>query len=161
MMIAGRVVEPGWPVRIGLLVLPLLALAAFVAVTRPPEPKRNVVATLGGRAFDLVVADTPQLRARGLQGFPEPARAAGMLFVYDRPQEVTVAIKTLPYRIDVAFIDARMRVVRTVSMQPEPFGIQRATSGVPVLYVVEARAGTLIADDVSVGTRFATAGEFE
>ncbi|HEY3318308.1 MAG TPA: DUF192 domain-containing protein [Coriobacteriia bacterium] len=152
-MIAGRA-EPGWRVRIGFFAVPLAAFALYAAATRAPEPGHRVIASFGGRTFDLAVADTGKLRERGLQGHPEPGRGHGMLFVFDEPQQVTIAMKTVPYRIDVAFIDSSLRVVRTVAMQPEPLGIQRAVSGVPVRYVVEARAGTVLSDELTVGSRF-------
>jgi uncharacterized membrane protein (UPF0127 family) len=150
---------PSWPVRIVLLALPVVAAALLVGLRNPPPPaERRVLAAFDGRVYDLAVADTESTRLRGLQNHAEPQRAHGMLFVFDKPQEVTMAMKQLGYPIDVAFVGPSLRVVRTVSLQPQPMGIQLAPSGVPVRFVVELRAGSLIGDRVTVGSAFALMG---
>lgn len=43
---------------------------------------------IGNKEYDVKVANTQEEKAKGLQGVKELKANEGMLFIYDKPQEV-------------------------------------------------------------------------
>jgi len=97
---------------------------------------------VAGRAWDVAVADTPHLRARGLQGVSDLGLLDGMLFVFPEVSESAFTMRGTEMAIDVAFFSADGGLVGVVEMVPcseEPCPSYRAPG--PYRYALEAEAG--------------------
>ena len=94
------------------------------------------------RTFAVVlVCDTAESRARGLQGFRPLAPGEAALFVLDPPQRATFWMGTVAYPIAIFFVDPSGTVVRAYP-RCEPGSREVFPSGVPVKWVIETAAGS-------------------
>ncbi|HWR71562.1 MAG TPA: SLC13 family permease [Nitrospirota bacterium] len=99
-------------------------------------------AAKSGRTFRVVlVCDTVQKRVQGLQGFRRLRREEAALFVLDKPEPATFWMGKVEYAIDIVFVDAEGKVVRIFSDR-RPGSRELFSSGVPVKWVIETRAGS-------------------
>ncbi|MEZ5774581.1 MAG: DUF192 domain-containing protein [Hyphomicrobiaceae bacterium] len=87
------------------------------------------------------IAANDKERALGLMYRTELAADAGMLFVYDGPQEIHMWMRNTYIPLDMVFIGADQRVHRIAS-DAEPFSERIIASEGPVTAVLELNAGT-------------------
>lgn len=138
--------------------------AAGAATPAPADAPRAVVVKRGAARppgdVPVVVVDvaaTNEDRRRGLGGRDRVERGEGMLFVYPRPEVRTFWMKDCPFSLDIAFLDARGRVVRLATLGPgtgvADADIPRADSGVPVSFVLETAGGWLRSLGIREGDR--------
>jgi len=120
-----------------------------------PLPDRGamVVRDAFGGAHPLTVeiADTSQLRTRGLMWRSELSDGTGMLFIF--PAEVVQSFWMRNTRIplDMVFIDRKLRVVGVVQWA-EPQTLSARTVGKPSLYVLEVPGGWVSRNGVRAGS---------
>ena len=120
-----------------------------------PLPDRGalVVKDAFGGAHRLAVeiADTSQLRTRGLMWRSELPDGTGMLFIF--PAEVVQSfwMRNTLIPLDMLFIDKRMRVVGVVQWA-EPQTLTSRTVGKPSLYVLEVPGGWTSKNGVRAGS---------
>ncbi|MFQ5623272.1 MAG: DUF192 domain-containing protein [Paracoccaceae bacterium] len=100
--------------------------------------------------FSVEVADTGELRSKGLMFRESLARFAGMLFVYDVPQDVYFWMRNTPLPLDMLFVDKR-GVVTRIARDTVPFSEQTIFGGNDVLMVLEVNAGTVDALGLAEG----------
>ncbi len=135
-------------------------LSAFVviAMTLMPgcedarrEPTEQV--TIRSQSWVVELADTANLRYRGLSDRKALPAGRGMLFMYPNPQRLDFCMRQCLIPLDIAFIGPDMRVVRIYTMEVEPYGLNEKeyTSGVPAQYALEVPKGALLAAGVQVG----------
>jgi hypothetical protein len=94
----------------------------------------------GGARFAVEVADEAAERAQGLMFRERMASGAGMLFIYDAPQDVAFWMKNTLIPLDMIFVDAAGRVAK-VHANAVP-GDLTAIPGAPAtLMVVEINGG--------------------
>jgi hypothetical protein len=106
----------------------------------------------GRRTFTVVlVCDTDQSRAKGLQGFRplQPKEAA--LFVFERPEAVTFWMGSVTFPIDIIFVSPDGYIVE-VSPHCLPGSHEFYGSGIPVKWVVETSegSGVMVGDKVVI-----------
>jgi hypothetical protein len=99
----------------------------------------------------VLVCDTDQSRAKGLQGFRplQPKEAA--LFVFDRPEAVTFWMGSVTFPIDIIFVSPDGYIVE-VSPHCLPGTHEFYGSGIPVKWVVETSegSGVMVGDKVVI-----------
>jgi uncharacterized membrane protein (UPF0127 family) len=104
--------------------------------------------------FEAWRAETPQTLQQGFmfveEGAVRPDQA--MIFVYDPPQYVSMWMKNTLLPLDMLFVDERGCVV-TIKQNARPGSLAQIVSRVPVVLVVELKAGTIAAQDIMVGDR--------
>jgi len=89
--------------------------------------------------FSCDVAKTFYEKVAGLQVYPSLNSEAGLVFEYEEPQDVLYHMGTVPYSIDIIFIDSSMRI-KKISRSIEPGSL--ATFGCHnVKYVLEISGG--------------------
>jgi len=88
----------------------------------------------------IEIAETPETQMKGLMGRQQLADTQGMLFVFERVKPRNFWMKGTPVPLDILFVGPDGCVVHTAESSP-PLSDQRITSGEPVKYVVEVRAG--------------------
>jgi uncharacterized membrane protein (UPF0127 family) len=97
---------------------------------------------VGGETWAVAVADTPALRARGLQGVAGLGELDGMLFVFPGPSESAFTMRGTLMAIDIAFFGGDGALVGVVEMVPcgaEPCPTYRAPG--PYRYALETEPG--------------------
>ena len=139
--------------RAGLLAALLVAVLAGCRAISPPG---RTTVFVDGRSLAVDVADTPQRRERGLQGYEDLPHGRGMLLVNDAPQPVSIEMKSVPFAIDVAFVDSQLRVFKVETLYPDA-AREASTSG-PALYVLETPEGWLGDNGLGVGSSLAFLG---
>lgn len=135
---------------------PVLAvgLALTAAGCGPNEPN-NLAAMLTGRTrineveIQVWIADDNAERNRGLM-FITPDELApltdgtpvGMLFVFDRPQNLAFWMKNTITPLDIAYINSDGTIVKTYTMAPLDTNSSNYESVQPAQYALEVIAGT-------------------
>jgi uncharacterized protein len=97
------------------------------------------------------VARTTQERERGLMYRTEVPQGTGMIFVFADEEVRSLWMDNTYVALDVAFLDASLRVVDVEQMEPETTTIH--DSAAPAMYALEVPKGWLAAHGVRVGTR--------
>jgi len=104
--------------------------------------------------FETWRAETQQTREQGFM-FVEDREVRSdqaMIFIYDPPQYVAMWMKNTLLPLDMLFVDQRGCVV-TIKQNAKPGSLAQIVSRVPVVLVVELKAGTVAAQDIAVGDR--------
>lgn len=132
---------------LALLLLPLAAAVAF-------ERSVLTIRTAGGERhrFDVELAITPQERAQGLMFRETLAADAGMLFVYEAEQPVTMWMKNTLLTLDMLFIDRDGTIV-SIAARTTPGSLDIIPSGQPVKAVLELNGGASEALGLAPGDR--------
>lgn len=138
----------------------LVALTALVAAmsATAQEPMRFRASTLtvetakGAHDFAVELALSPEQKARGLMFRSEMPADAGMLFVYDRPQVITMWMRNTLIPLDMLFIRADGRISR-ITERAVPGSLTTISSRGRVLAVLELRGGTVARLGIKTGDR--------
>jgi hypothetical protein len=104
----------------------------------------------GPHSFTIELATTPGKRALGLMYRRALPADAGMLFLYDQPQPLTMWMRNTILPLDMIFIGANGKVHR-VESHTEPFSTQLISSEGDVQGVLEVNAGTAEAIGLKAG----------
>ena len=101
-------------------------------------------AEVGGRRFSIEVADTEDLRERGLMFRRELAPDQGMLFIHDDASPIAYWMKNTYIALDILYFDERKKLV-SARLNVPPCGEQAQCpvypSAGPAKYVLEINAG--------------------
>ena len=113
--------------------------------TTPPAP----IVTIGDTTFDAEIADTPELRNKGLGERDSLAEQSGMLFVFPSGQASSFWMKGMRFPLDFVWIGADCTVVDvTEDVQHFPPNtpnseLETFTSSSPAAYTFEINAGEI------------------
>lgn len=102
--------------------------------------------------FRVWVADDPARRARGLMYVKQLADDEGMLFVYDRPQPISMWMKNTFIPLDMLFVAGDGKVMRVVE-NTKPHSLETIDSKGDALGVVELKGGTTKRLKIAPGAR--------
>ena len=102
-----------------------------------------------GHVVHMELADSPELRERGLMFRESLGVDAGMLFVYPAPAPRRFWMKDTPLPLDIAFADARGGIVSVATMKP--LDLTPVPSGKPAMYALEMAAGWFAEHGVAEG----------
>ncbi|MEP6566029.1 MAG: DUF192 domain-containing protein [Mesorhizobium sp.] len=120
------------------------------ALILPVDPSPLVAVTKSGdRSFSIEVADTDAEREAGLMFRQDMADDHGMLFVFENVRPVTFWMKNTPMPLDLIFIgqDGKIRAIKKGEPQSEAI----VSSGLPVRFVLELKAGTAARNGIEYG----------
>ncbi|MGI9522612.1 MAG: DUF192 domain-containing protein [Hyphomicrobiaceae bacterium] len=90
--------------------------------------------------ISIELAQTPEEKAVGLMFRPSLGRRSGMLFPYEKPQELTMWMRNTYIELDMVFIRAD-GVVHRIEERTEPFSERIIASQGDVLAVLELAGG--------------------
>lgn len=100
--------------------------------------------TIGGRTFELWIADEPAEQARGLMFVSREQMAAlpdgterGMLFVFDHARHLTFWMKNVMIPLDIAYLDVTGTIVAIHTMAPLDDRPGQYPSGQPAQFAIE------------------------
>ena len=105
---------------------------------RPPEA-RVVSVRIERWEVKAELADTPELRRKGLSGRTVLEPGYGMLFVYEEPAFLTFWMKDTTIPLSIAFIHPDGTIAQIERMQPQD--LTRIPSDEAVQYALEVRQG--------------------
>ena len=123
-----------------LLLGPVASIAGADAAKLRVEPV-VLVSETGRHTINAEIADTPGRRSSGLMFRRSLDRDAGMLFIYDRPRNITMWMKNTFISLDMIFADADGDIIR-IARETEPFSLDIIEGGGPANFVLEVPAGT-------------------
>ncbi len=121
------------------LVLALLVFCLAVPAALGDDTVEIETAT-GNHVFTIELADTPQLRQRGLMFRQHMAADHGMLFDFERDQEISMWMQNTYIPLDMIFILSDGTVHR-IERDTTPFSTRSIHSRGPVRSVLEVNAG--------------------
>ena len=104
----------------------------------------------GPHSFNIEIANSGGERVLGLMYRRELAADAGMLFLYDPPQPITMWMRNTILSLDMIFIGTDGRVHR-IESHTEPFSTDIISSDGTVQGVLEVNAGTANKIGLKVG----------
>jgi uncharacterized protein len=125
------------------------------SVTTPtaPDLQTMTINASGGRKVEVrvEVADTEPERELGLMGRTALPEDRGMLFVFDREQELTFWMKDTLIPLSVAFMDSEGRIVDIQDMKPLDDDPPHYVSAEPSQYALEVNQGFFEEHGIKVG----------
>jgi uncharacterized membrane protein (UPF0127 family) len=141
-----------WPRRCEIAAWIVLAMAILLAtvtmVDAQSAPREGFgMGTLGiasgneTHRFTIEVARTPEQQQFGLMFRNKLAPDAGMLFVYDRPQRISMWMKNTLIPLDMIFIGADGRILN-IAERCVPMSVAPIYSSDVALAVLEVNGGT-------------------
>ena len=137
-----------------MIVLGVLGMIAYgVLVTMRGFAIKRVTVGIGKVDLRAEVADTDELRQRGLAGRTEMDQRQAMLFVAGQGQELKIWMKGMQMPIDIVWLDAKKKVVhieKEIWPDAEPHAVYR--SPVPAAYVLEMKSGMAAESGIRIGT---------
>ena len=131
-------------------IIPVLVAVSFLMRPNVPLPpagygeskhKLTIINNHGAtttRTIDVLVAETPAQRERGLSGMLSLPRDEGMLFLFDQSDTFTFWMPDMHFSIDMVWIDENWRVVDvTQHATPESYPKTIFSPRIPARYVLE------------------------
>ncbi|MBI2096057.1 MAG: DUF192 domain-containing protein [Candidatus Taylorbacteria bacterium] len=99
----------------------------------------------------ILIADTPEERARGLGGLEKLREGEAMLFVFDEPAYHSIWMKDMNFSIDIIWLDENYRVVDIKErVAPETYP-KIFTPRDEASYVLETKAGLVPEEGIKAG----------
>ncbi len=127
-----------------LLVLTIGLVAAGLAMAQEPpriEPV-SVVTTQAATVFSAEIADTDEVRARGLMFRHLLPEDRAMLFDFGKPRPAAMWMKNTYISLDMLFV-REDGTIAAVAENTEPLSLQTISVQEPVKAVLEVAAGTV------------------
>lgn len=90
--------------------------------------------------FQVWLADTPNRKSQGLMFVRDLPDLRGMLFVHDRPRDISMWMKNTYIPLDMVFIDQRGRIQQIIE-HATPHSLDLIRSDKPALAVLEIAGG--------------------
>ncbi len=116
-----------------------------------PSNVDNPVIRIENVPIRVSIADTPELRARGLSGRTILGPTEGMLFIFDESDYHAIWMKDMSIVIDVIWVDENFKVVDIKSeLRPDTFP-QSFEPRVPARFVIETNGTYAESFGIKVG----------
>ena len=114
-------------------------------------PSGHVWVIFGADTVQAEVARTPAEREQGLMYRESLAKGKGMLFVFSDSQIRSFWMKNTFIPLDIAYLDAELRIVEIQAMEPE--STTSLPSALPAMFALEVPLGWFEEMGISVGAR--------
>jgi len=136
------------PLLIGFILNLVLSASGCAKLAEAPSVE------LKGKRYTVELADTPELRERGLMFRRDMPADAGMLFIHDNEEPLAYWMKNTYIPLDILYFDSKLRLI-SAQLGVPPCGDQPrcptfASAG-PAQYVLELNAGLATALDLKPG----------
>jgi uncharacterized membrane protein (UPF0127 family) len=118
----------------------LIPAHAGASDTKLEKDLLTIVTDQGKVQFHVELADTPELRRRGLQGRRTLAADAGMLLLFESPRRVRMWMLNTPIPLDMLFIDPQGKITQ-IAARTTPYSLTPIAAGTPVNGVLEVLGG--------------------
>ena len=111
------------------------------AVSALDKQPLTFISSTGSHPITVEVADSDEKRSTGLMFRRSIGEKEGMLFIYDREQEITMWMKNTYISLDMIFVK-RDGVISHIETNTEPFSQNIIDSEGPALAVIEMGSGS-------------------
>jgi uncharacterized membrane protein (UPF0127 family) len=115
----------------------------------PPPGQAWVI--FGADTVRAEVARTPEERERGLMYRESLAKGRGMLFVFPEAQLRSFWMKDTFIPLDIAYLDADLRIVDILPMEPQD--TEPTASTRPAMFALEVPMGWFAEEGIAVGAQ--------
>jgi len=138
----------------------VVIVAGYVLFTLSSQPASGVVDRMGtvsiGRlTIPVIIADTPELRTRGLSGRSALPQDSGMFFDMKSDGNHGIWMKEMHFPIDIIWIDRSLRIV-TIEANAAPDSYPKVFYPRSLArYVLEVRAGFAVEHGITLGDQVA------
>lgn len=133
----------------------VVVFASWAAPAPAAEMQTLEIGTAGGvHSFSVEFVANDADRAKGLMFRRELPEGQGMLFDFDRDQDIAMWMKNTYISLDMIFITGDGRI-RRIAENTEPLSLATIPSGGPVRGVLEVIAGTAKKFGIKPGDRVA------
>ncbi len=106
-----------------------------------------------GEVFNVILAETPQKREKGLSGKETLMENEGMLFIFEQEGLYPFWMKDMNFPIDIIWMNEQGVVVYVEKdLQTDSYP-QTFVSTDPALYVLEVSSGMVIKNNIEVGKK--------
>ena len=135
--------------------LAFLALLTAVLCHSPVQaqdrlpPPRHAWVIFEADTVEAEVARTPEERERGLMFRETLAKGTGMLFVFSDAQYRSFWMKDTFIPLDIAYLDADLKIVDILPMEPQSTEPQASTQ--PTMFALEVPRGWFAEEGIAVG----------
>lgn len=111
---------------------------------------------IGNSKIIVEIADTTELRKKGLSGRTSLPDDTGMLFIFDTPQICSFWMKDTKVPLSIGFFDAEKKLVERIDMFPETTSKKLTVykSAKPALYALEVPCGWFRTNQIQPGEIF-------
>jgi hypothetical protein len=112
---------------------------------------RSYGVAIGGKVFQVELADTPDKREAGLSGREGLDDNEGMLFIYNRPQRPSFWMKDMLFPLDIVWIKNKKVIGVEKNIQPQDLQPPDVlTPETEVDMVLELNAGAIEKDGIKM-----------
>ncbi len=119
----------------------------------PIDPIALTINTAKGDVpFNVEIADNDEERERGLMFRTDLKDNSAMLFVFDQSRLISMWMENTPSALDMLFLNQSGRIT-TIHENAVPFSRDVISSGGPVKFTVEVKAGTVQRLGLRVGDK--------
>lgn len=94
---------------------------------------------ISGKLLNIELAQTPVQRSRGLMWREHLENDAGMLFIFERPEQLCFWMRNTLIPLSIGFFDAQFTLLQMSDMQP--LSDETHCSDKPVRYALEVNQG--------------------
>ena len=134
------------------------SIVLFVKVLSAESIKTRVI-RLGQAQLTVEIADTPDLRTKGLMYRTSLKKNHGMLFVFKDEQSQKFWMKNTIIPLSIAFADSKKTIFQIGSLKPvrsflQKKGYDSILSSAPAKYAIEVAEGWFKKNNIVKGTTF-------
>ena len=132
-----------------LIAVLVIFLVIFDAVFHNKSTKAEVV--LDGKTFRVETATTPAQWQKGLSGHASLAENAGMLFVFDKPDNYGFWMKDMLFPLDIIWISSDFHIIYIEkNLSPDTYPTVYYPNA-PAEYVLEISGGLTDENNIKIG----------
>lgn len=133
-------------------------LFASATFAREPQPKLNTIPIeINDIEIEVEVASSNYQRNRGLSYRKHLATNAGMLFVYQKPQQLIFTMRETSIPLSIAFISEDLVIIEILKMQP--WAQENYPASQPARYALEVNQGWFERNGIKAGDRLQMANQ--
>ena len=111
---------------------------------------RTPLIQIKNTTFNVEIADTPELRAKGLMHKPYMDRTESMLFVFEHPKKASFWMKNTYVALDILWINSLKKIV-DIKEDAIPFTTIPLTPEHYASYVLEIKSGMVRELGIKIG----------
>ncbi len=139
-----------WLIVLGVLVA--VGYGMFSIITDMNQQRVSIA--IGKANLRAEVADTDELRTKGLSGRQELEENRAMLFVFDNNAQHSIWMKDMRIPIDIIWLDEKKKVVHVEhNIWPDNGPHKTYASPKPARYVLEIKAGGTKNHNIKIGVQ--------
>lgn len=123
-----------------ILICITIILCGYFYHSKTRQSDLAIQTNLNKITYHVEIADTHYLRAKGLMHRKSMPQNHGMLFIFEKPQIISMWMKNTHIPLDMLFVD-KNGIIRHIHENAKPFDETIISSVIPVSFVIELNAG--------------------